>query len=185
MASRTTGSAKPWLGHKRALLLVQPKQGAKRRKHVWKICALKCRSKGILDQATADAALILGANAKQATAEQELQDAQVEILNLEHQIESMRATTPAEQLRTQQRIQTMQTRISDVTSQSNAFKRDCDAKQAQINAMNLRTNDNHRKYIEVQNTARTLHGQLQTTRSELAQARRYPSSVLLRVHGVM
>ena len=65
----------------------------------------------------------------------------------------------------------MQTRISDVTSQSNAFKRERDTKQAHINAMNLRTNDNHRKYLEVQNTARMLHGQLQTTRRELAQAR--------------
>ena len=54
------------------------------------------------DQATADAALILEANAKQATAEQELQDAQVQVLNLEHQIESMHATTPAEKILTQQ-----------------------------------------------------------------------------------
>ena len=41
-----------------------------------------------------------------------------------------------------------------------------------IHAMTIQTQANHRKYVEVQTTARTLHGQLQTARCELAEARR-------------
>ena len=103
--------------------------------------------------------------------EQQLQNTR-EIVALKQQIESMRSETPEENLRTQERLSDYHARLSDVTSQSHVYKRERDLKQAQIDSMNIRNQDNHRKYLEVQNTARALHGQLQATRQDLARAQR-------------
>ena len=68
-----------------------------------------------------------------------------------------------------QRLQSLQSQLSNTTSQRNVFKRERDSMQTHLSNRNIRNQENIQKYMQLQSLARNLHGELTTAEHEVAK----------------